>query len=125
MRSNWFWIAALGALVLISVAAMLLLERAPAGRANVYQDGVLVESINMSAVAEPYSFTVTGAAGYNVITVESGLICVSDASCPDKLCVRQGWVGSNAIPIVCLPHRLVIRLELESSAYPEVDAVVG
>jgi len=122
MRSNLFWIVLLGVLLLVSAAAALVLGRLPAGRAQLYVDGVLVESIDLSAAAERYTFIV-GSSDFNQIEVERGRIRISDANCPDRTCVRQGWVSGGTIPIVCLPHRLVI--EFEGGAAPEVDAVVG
>ena len=47
--------------------------------------------------------------GWNEIKIENGRICVSDADCPDKTCVKTGTLRSETIPIVCLPHKLIIR----------------
>lgn len=47
--------------------------------------------------------------GWNDITIENSQIFVSDADCPDKTCVKSGRLRNEHIPIVCLPHRLVIR----------------
>ena len=47
--------------------------------------------------------------GWNEIRIENGHICVSDADCPDKTCVKTGVLRSETIPIVCLPHKLIIR----------------
>ena len=47
--------------------------------------------------------------GWNEIRIENGSICVSDADCPDKTCVKTGVLRSETIPIVCLPHKLIIR----------------
>ena len=41
--------------------------------------------------------------------VRPGAIRVSEADCPDKICVGMGWLTDGAAPIVCLPHRLMIR----------------
>ena len=49
--------------------------------------------------------------GWNEITIKDGSICISDADCPDKTCVKTGILRSESLPIVCLPHKLVIRLE--------------
>ena len=49
--------------------------------------------------------------GSNTILVQPGRICVSEADCPDRICVYQGWLTDDPIPIVCLPHRLVIALK--------------
>ena len=49
--------------------------------------------------------------GWNEITIKDGSICISDADCPDKTCVKTGLLRSESLPIVCLPHKLVIQLE--------------
>ena len=121
MKSDKFWLAVLGAVVIVSAAATLFLGKAEAHRALVYQDGALIESIDLSGVTEPYSFSV-GSPGFNVVDVERGRIRVSDANCSDRSCVRQGWASGGAFPIVCLPHRLVILLE---GGVPDYDAIVG
>ena len=47
--------------------------------------------------------------GWNDIKIENGKISIIDADCPDKTCVKTGVLRSESIPIVCLPHKLVIR----------------
>lgn len=87
--------------------------------AEIYVDGELLRSIDLAAVTETQTFTVETEEGINVIEVERGRIRVSDADCPDRVCVRSGWLSEGDIPIVCLPHGLVIRL----SSGGEVDSV--
>ncbi|MCH5203748.1 MAG: NusG domain II-containing protein [Oscillospiraceae bacterium] len=83
--------------------------------AEIYRDGELIKTVSLY---EDTEFTVYCGDGYNVVTVGDGKICVSSADCPDKVCVRQGKI-SGAVPIVCLPHRLEIRVVGGSK---EVDA---
>lgn len=47
--------------------------------------------------------------GWNEIKIENGRISISDADCPDHTCVKTGVLKSETMPIVCLPHKLVIR----------------
>ena len=93
-------------------AAFILLQRgrAPAPVARISRDGVLLEEINLSRVDEPYSLTLEDESGRNVLSVERGRVRVSEADCPDQVCVKQGWVSNGAAPIVCLPHKLVVEL---------------
>ena len=46
----------------------------------------------------------------NVIVVENGRVCVKEASCPDRVCVRTGWIEYEGESIVCLPHKLVVTV---------------
>ena len=102
---------------LLTVSAVSLLyilaprERASGYIADLYQEGKLILSIPLSAVPEAYTFTVTGSdGGKNQVEVRPGSIGIVSADCPDKLCVRQGFLSDSALPITCLPNRLVIRL---------------
>ena len=103
---------------------MLFFAAGPQGNyARIYQDNSLIESINLSNVATPFSKTIGDEAGYNIIAVENGRIRITEANCPDRTCIHQGWISDGALPIVCLPHRLVIRLDNNSE--PDLDAVIG
>ena len=124
--SNRFWVVLVGILLAASVVGTLALRRVPADVANVYQDGVLIKSVDLSDVDEPYSFTVECADGMNIVAIENGRIRVVEADCPDGSCVRQGWHSGGASPIVCLPHRLaIVPGRGGASATPIVDAVAG
>ena len=48
--------------------------------------------------------------GTNTVQVEPGRIRVSAADCPDQVCVHQGWISTGVVPIVCLPHQIVIEI---------------
>jgi hypothetical protein len=123
LKSNKFWVIILSAALLVSAVAAFLLARTPASIALIELDGVLIERLDLSIVAEPYSFTVESNSGFNIISVDKGRIRISESDCPDGICVRQGWISGGSVPIVCLPHRLIIRLE--GGETPIVDAIVG
>ncbi len=110
--SNRFWAALLAAAFLLCAGAALLLWRTPGARtvARITVDGRVVREIDLTAVTAEASFTVQTPGGVNTVTVRPGGICVSEADCPDHVCVKQGWLEGGAVPIVCLPHRLVISL---------------
>ena len=67
------------------------------------------------------SFTVTTDAGENQVVISGGKVSVTDADCPDKLCVKQGEIDRQGETIVCLPHKLVV--EIEGGAAPEFDVI--
>ena len=81
----------------------------PAGNtADVYIDGKLVQTIDMT-VDDTYELSTDR--GSNTVVVESGKIRVSDADCPDKVCVNMGWKSRRGETITCLPHKLVIEIQ--------------
>lgn len=46
----------------------------------------------------------------NYLVIENGFVYLKDADCPDKLCVRQGKISEVGQSIICLPHRLIIKI---------------
>lgn len=57
--------------------------------------------------------------GTNVLVIENGYVFVSDASCPDKICVRHRKIRFAGEAITCLPNKTVIKIV----SGKEVDAV--
>lgn len=55
----------------------------------------------------------------NRLVIKDGKAFIESADCPDKLCVRQRAISRAGQTIICLPHKLVIRITGESG----VDAV--
>jgi hypothetical protein len=62
---------------------------------------------------------VQGPLGGTVVQVRDGRIRVTESACPHKLCVRMGWAKRAGDLIVCVPNRVVVRVEGEGA----VDAV--
>lgn len=87
----------------------------------VYQDNRLVKRIDLSKVEKAYEFEVRNGDAVNTIYVEKGRVCVKNASCPDQICVKQGYISDGVVPIVCLPNKLIIKAEKNTA---DVDARV-
>lgn len=118
MKSK-YWILMLAAALLICVAlsVWLLWPKAPAAKAEIWSDGALVETLELSSDRE---VTVQSKNGTNVVTVKDGKIAVTEATCPDHYCMQRGYCHSGA-QIVCLPNRLVIKFTGTQS----IDGVSG
>ena len=48
---------------------------------------------------------------YNCFTIQDGYVSMSEASCPDQICVHHSPVHQNKETIVCLPDKVVITIE--------------
>ena len=49
--------------------------------------------------------------GTNRLIITKGEAWIDEADCPDKLCVHQGKISNVNESIVCLPHRITVRIE--------------
>ncbi len=87
--------------------------------AEIRLNGEVIRSISLSGEAE---FTVETEGGWNKIEVSGGAVRVTDADCPDRVCIRSGAISGGAVPIICLPHRLEIVIVSGNSS--EFDAAV-
>jgi hypothetical protein len=52
----------------------------------------------------------TDSGGTNTVVISGGTVSVTQASCPDQICVRHGPTDQTADPIVCLPNTLVVEV---------------
>ena len=106
---TWIALFAVLAAILALLSFLLLRQREEGTKVEILQDGAVIREIDLSRIAEEESFRVEWAGGYNLVEVRPGAIRVSEADCPDRICVGMGWLTDGAAPIVCLPHRLMIR----------------
>ena len=96
----------------------LLLGREAGGFAVVRVDGVETER---HALSTDGIFPLNG--GSNILVIENGEAWLSEADCPDLLCVKMGKIRFNGQTITCLPNRLTVTVEGGES--DGVDLVVG
>lgn len=112
--SNRFWIILLGAVLAVSAAVAVYFAvrpTAPGDTAVIYLDGKLVEQVDLSRVTENYTKEYTGLSGLtNKVEFAPGTVRVLEATCPDQICVYQGWVEAGDFPIACLPNSLIIHV---------------
>ena len=93
------------------LAALLLFAltrgtREEGAAAVVTVDGVEVGRYPLSKSG---TFPLNG--GTNILVVENGEAWVTEANCPDKICMAMGKISRNGEFIACLPNRLLIVVE--------------
>ena len=82
--------------------------------------GTVLKTIDLNKVVKPQEFTLkTDKGNYNTIAVKPNGIGIIDADCPNKECVKSGWISKPGEMIVCLPYKLVISIEGEENK--EID----
>ena len=113
---------------LILIVALLVLAGALylTLNANRQEGGVVVVRVN-GVETERHSLAVDGPfplnGGTNILVIRDGQAWLSEADCPDLLCVKQGKIHYTGQVITCLPNRLTVTVEGGESN--GVDLVVG
>ncbi|MBE6778002.1 MAG: NusG domain II-containing protein [Ruminococcaceae bacterium] len=95
-----FWLPARGAQVTVTV------------------DGRTVATF---ALSTDTTYTIPGIGGYNILEIRDGEARVTDADCPDAVCVRHRAVSRVGQSILCLPHKVAVTVV---GGEPAVDAEV-
>lgn len=109
-----------GLLVVSAVLILLLWLRSPTGgRVEVQVDGVTVATLPLDIDT---TYTIDGVdGGHNTLVIADGKATVTEATCPDGVCVRHRAIDKAGQSILCLPNKVAVRVVGE----PTVDAEVG
>lgn len=82
--------------------------RKPAVTAQVSVDGKVIENLDLTQDTEMVIQGYGG--GSNHLVIQSGSAYVEEASCPDKVCVKQGKISHTGEVIVCLPNKMIVTI---------------
>jgi hypothetical protein len=87
-------------------------------KALVYYENKLIKTIDLTS---SNTYTVNGYNGKVVLETKQGSIRVREEKSPLHICSKQGWVSNTNEIIVCLPNKIVIKLQSNNE---DLDAVV-
>jgi hypothetical protein len=82
-------------------------------------DGKLYGEYDLNTVEIPKTIEIETNYGYNNIKILNEGIIMYESNCPDQICVNSGIINKANEMIVCLPNRVVVRIE--SSSNHEID----
>ena len=86
---------------------------------SIYIDGEFYQKLPLNNDA---SLNIPGAdGGINHLEIKNGAASITDANCPDKLCVHQKKIQNNGESLVCLPHKVIV----EVSSHNELDGIAN
>lgn len=92
-------------LVILSIFAAFLCQKKEIGDTVVIiSDGEIYAKVPLEEDTE------ISVKGKNTVNITGGRVYVSDADCPDKLCIHQGSIDKNGGVIVCLPNKLTVEI---------------
>ena len=114
------WIILIAIVLVLSLGLGLwLLKGQPEKKyVTVVQDGKVTMTLDLS---KDQVLTVEGAnGGTNTIEVKDNKVAVTQASCPDHVCMAMGWCDSG-MPIACLPNGLILTFTEDAG----IDGAAG
>lgn len=114
-------------LAVVVIAVVLVVKLVPGGgssadgplRALVHDGDGGTKEISLTQDSETRIET---SKGYNVVTVHSGKVSITDADCPNHDCMHQVAITQPGQQIICLPHELWIEIIGNGVESGEMDA---
>ena len=121
-RMDFILIAVVMLIALIS-AVIVYLTHNKGDMAVIKVDGNIVNELSLS---DNTTITIEGyQGGSNTVSIIDGKAYVSEADCPDEICVKTGGISRAGETIVCLPHRVVVEIKSSNGTHNEdFDSVV-
>jgi len=110
IRNDIFIFIILAVLILALTGSVFLIKQKKGNEAYIYSDGELIKIMPLDN-NDVYLYEYKG--HYNKIVVDSGYVFVEDSDCDDKVCVYMGKINKIGDSIICLPHKLVIKIKGE------------
>lgn len=100
----------LAVFLLLLCGAALLIRHVTAEKGEFAQVTVDGREIARYPLSEDREVTVEGIGGENKLVISNGKADVCEADCPDKVCVDHRSISNVGETIVCLPHKVVVKI---------------
>ncbi len=108
IKRNDIIIGVVALLVALAFYLFFSLTKSDGSKVEITVQGEVYETLELS---QDQSFLITLENGeYNTVVIEDGYVRMSEADCPDKLCVKHNKIHYNHETIVCLPHKVVVEI---------------
>lgn len=112
-----------GVIFLAAFVLFIIFLAGAVGTAGLVEAVVDGKSYGVYSLNEDKEVEILTSYGRNLLIIKDGSAYVAEADCPDGICVRQGKINRKGQSIICLPHKLTIRL-IEGEE-DDVDAAAG
>ncbi len=96
--------------VLGTYFVFFLMNHKEARYVHIYKGDTLIETYSLNK-NKAYDIDIDN--GFNRVVINQGTVFIEDADCPDKLCVKQGKISKSGESIICLPHKVVVKISAE------------
>lgn len=103
----------IASLLVLALAAAFFLPRNndDALTAQITVEGTVVSRIDLRQPGVGPLIEVEGPLGTSTIEVKPGAIRMKYSPCPDRICMKTGWIEHPGQVIACVPNRIIITIE--------------
>ena len=111
-------------LIVLGLASTVLVGMSKSGG-----DTVIIEQngkmYGKYSLYEDRTITVDGVNGKearNIVSIKGGKVIMVEASCTNQVCVHHSAISAGGESIICLPNRVVVRIEGKGGGYDAISS---
>lgn len=106
-RKDFILIGLVLIVVVISFCVNLIMNNKDSEYIEIYVDNKLYKTYSIDDEDE---FRINTKDGYNIVKIHDSGVEITEASCPDKVCIKSGFISKPSESIVCLPNKVNIKI---------------
>ncbi|WAW14012.1 NusG domain II-containing protein [Peptostreptococcus equinus] len=116
-------------IILILIVAILIgqfiiinkfINKDKGDRVEIYLKNKLYGTYSLDKEKKIY---ISDAGNKNVLKIHDNGIEMIETNCPDKVCVKTGFISKPGQSIVCLPHKLNVKIVSDDESKKENDVI--
>lgn len=88
--------------------------------AEIQVDGKVYKEVPLSGHHGEDQLEIKTDKGRNLVVIKDESIGITEADCPDKICIKEGFVSKPGATVVCLPHKVLIEVKNAGGEAPDV-----
>ena len=119
-KADFILIAVVAVVVCLLVFFLYFVNSASGAYVQVEVDGKVTQTLPLDTDTQVEIKTDGG--GTNTLVIEDGYAKMTQANCPDGICVSHMKINKNGESIICLPHKVIVTV-VKDNDLNEVDAV--
>ncbi len=101
-------------IAVLSVACFVFVQSYTSERGSVVVielNGQIVKQLSLNEDTSYVVGLMNETEDYNEIVIKDGYVRVIESNCRDQICVNTPAISQVGQSIICLPHRLVVRID--------------
>ncbi len=83
----------------------------PAGLIVTRANGKVTSTTSALPTGKSQLIAVSGPLGESQVEIDGGRVHMLNSPCPDKTCVKMGWIERSGQTVICIPNQVIIAIE--------------
>ncbi|MEG0250200.1 MAG: NusG domain II-containing protein [Peptostreptococcus sp.] len=104
--------------ILVSIFANKVINSGDSDRIEIYVKNKLYKEYPIDADEK---ITIENGNEKNVIYIHDKGVEMLEANCPDEVCIKAGFINKAGQSIVCLPHKINIKIVTDDKTKKDLD----